>query len=1308
MTSRMLPIAFATLLLVSAVSFGQTPSNPQLPISAPRDRATFRPPPNKPKYAPDRILVRFRPETPKARSQAAHAAIAAQVIRSSKLVRGLDIVRLPEKMMVGTALRAYRKDPNVLYAEPDYIVHALENPSLPNDPGFPQMWNLHNTAQSGGTPGADIHALEAWSLTTGNPNVVVGVLDSGIDYNHEDLNANMFRNTADCNNNGIDDDGNGLIDDCYGIDTANGDSDPMDDNGHGTHVAGIIGAAGNNGVGVVGVNWQVKLLACKFLDATGSGYTSNAIACLDYMVGMKNRGVNIVATNNSWGGNAFSQALLDAIDVQRQKGILFVAAAGNSASDNDASPFFPASFFLPNIIAVAATDSSDLLASFSDFGRQSVHLGAPGVDILSTFPHGFFDSPYYRASGTSMAAPHVAGVAALLTAQNPTRDWRAIKNLILAGGDSNPSLAGTISGKRLNAFGALTCADQGVSSRLLPLSDEVAVAEGSQLTLAMLNIRCGSPAAGALDVIVQPGGTAIRLTDDGLGADQAADDGIFTGTWTMSVPGSYSLQFPNGDVVKAIVPLPYVYSNVPFAYRDVVGTNLNLGDFENASITPPFPIRFGGVAYSTIYISSSGAITLVPYDLPWRGGPWGLPTGFHPEYLYQVEQIIAPFWDYLLPQPGSPRNVFWDVLGTAPNRELVIEWRDLNHVSIAAASQDAAITFQVVFSENSDNILFNYRDVDFGPDWPDYNGGGDATIGLQVSWDFATQYGCCGYPSLSDSMSILWSQGQSTTPVINAASPPEMFAGSARSELGVYGSYFEPGAVVYWNGSPLRTEFSRNTELYAHFDSNNSPNPGTIPVYVLNPGGEKSNVIDYLIRSGSVPIPHIDSINPTSVVAGTKGLRLTVNGSGFLAKPGLSNHSVLEFGAITETDDCAWDCVFPETVVINDHLLIAAVPDYALASPIMRQVRVSNPDPIWEPSNFVDFDVSSPDGVTLTVRADTLTFNIGGGVVRDDQGKMACHVFDMWVGPVLCTAVYPVGTTVTVTATPDTGFDFMGWSLGCSGTGTCALSMDKDKQVSATFRESQSFSLDVSRVGLGAGTVRSNPDGIDCGTKCWASFASAAVVTLTATPAGGSTFLGWGGDCSGTGTCSVTMNANKNATAAFDVAPPFDFGPPPAPNAITAGQSAQFLIEMISQPGFAGTVSFICSSGVPQAAACAFNPPSVSFGAGNTRTTLTVTTTARNSAALGLSSVTIYACLLLPLILVTRAKRFRKWTVLISIGIMLAAIGTMVACGGGSAMTSQPPNPPNPSGTPAGTYALAITGTSGNVSRTQTVTLVVN
>ena len=264
-----------------------------------------------------------------------------------KHVDGLEVIKLPANVKVEEAIDAYEQDPNVLYAEPNYILHTTANPNIaltPNDPRFKDgsLWGL-----------TKINAPGAWNTTTGSSNVVVAVLDTGIDYTHPDLTANM----------GVDADGN------FGIDVANNDTDPMDDNEHGTHVSGTIGAVGNNGIGVVGVNWNVKLLACKFFDATGYGTTEGAIACLDYVKTMKDRGINIVATSNSWGGGDFSQALVDAIDAQRQDGILFITAAGNGnafgiGQNNDTTPFYPCDTFLPNVICVAATTSSDGKASF--------------------------------------------------------------------------------------------------------------------------------------------------------------------------------------------------------------------------------------------------------------------------------------------------------------------------------------------------------------------------------------------------------------------------------------------------------------------------------------------------------------------------------------------------------------------------------------------------------------------------------------------------------------------------------------------------------------------------------------------------------------------------------------------------------------------------------------------------------------------------------------------------------------------------------------------------------------------------------
>jgi subtilisin family serine protease len=310
------------------------------------------------------------------------------------------------------------------YIEPNYIVSAN---GAPNDSRYSALWGLNNTGQTGGTADIDIDAPEAWDLSTGNPEVVVGVVDTGVDYNHEDLAANMWHNPGEIPGNGIDDDGDGVVDDVYGYNAINPAAPPLDDNGHGSHCSGTIGGVGNNSRGVVGVNWNVKIMALKFLDSSGSGSTSDAISAIEYAVAMKNRGVNIKVLSNSWGGGGYSQALQDAIAAAENAGILFVAAAGNDASDNDAVPAYPANYQLDNIISVAAIDHNGNLASFSNFGASSVDLAAPGVGIISSIPN----NQYASYSGTSMATPHVSGVAALLAGREPNLTPSQLKTRLL-------------------------------------------------------------------------------------------------------------------------------------------------------------------------------------------------------------------------------------------------------------------------------------------------------------------------------------------------------------------------------------------------------------------------------------------------------------------------------------------------------------------------------------------------------------------------------------------------------------------------------------------------------------------------------------------------------------------------------------------------------------------------------------------------------------------------------------------------------------------------------------------------------------
>ncbi|MCX8104078.1 MAG: S8 family serine peptidase, partial [Candidatus Bipolaricaulota bacterium] len=630
-------------------------------------------PPLGPAAAPAELLVRFKTDASKTAINQVHAALGAHVLRTFQIVPNLQLVRVPSSMSLAEARASYEKDPTVLYAEPNYVYHLAQHVALtPDDERFAELWALHNTGQTGGTEDADIDAPEAWDLSTGSSSVVVATIDSGIDYTHPDLTNNMWRNTPDCNSNNIDDDGNGYKDDCHGVDMVNNDSDPKDDHNHGTHVAGIIGAKGNNAVGVVGVNWNVQIMACKFLNASGFGFTSDAIRCLEYVKLMKDRGVNIVATNNSWGGGGYSQALYDAITAHLSAGILFIAAAGNSGNNNDISSVYPASYYLPNVIAVAATDHNDNLASFttggSNYGAHTVHVGAPGKSILSTTRN----NTYSTFGGTSMAAPHVTGLAALLKAHNPSWDWIALRNLILSSGDALMSLQGkTVTERRINAYQALTCTDAPLFAVLRPIQTLLG---GAAMTIAVLNINCATP-AGALTVTINPIGTTLTLEDNGVAPDLAANDGIYSAAWIepCAVGNTFTLDFSNGESLTVEIAGSvgiYRCTTPPMSWRTFTGTMLNLSDDSSARINSPFPIKFGTAIYSSLYVGANGAISFHQMNFPHTNG--SLPNS-------SFTTLIAPFWDDLYPLPRSKHNVFWTVRGTAPNRELVIEWRNVWH-----------------------------------------------------------------------------------------------------------------------------------------------------------------------------------------------------------------------------------------------------------------------------------------------------------------------------------------------------------------------------------------------------------------------------------------------------------------------------------------------------------------------------------------------------------------------------------------------------------------------------------------------------
>ncbi|HLZ54622.1 MAG TPA: PKD domain-containing protein, partial [Verrucomicrobiae bacterium] len=394
-------------------------------------------------YASDRILVK---PLAGVKLSGLNLSLGVSVLNVFPTLGNLQVIKVPPLMTSSTLIALYQQSGLVQYAEHDFYVHALASP---NDFYYQQgnLWGLHNYGQFGGRTNADIDAPDAWNVQHDASNIIVAVVDTGVYYTHEDLAGNMWHNPQENQD--------GYTNDLYGINvTTNGlgNGNPLDDYGHGTHVAGTIGAVGNNTVGVVGVAWHVQIMACKFLDSTGNGTIDGAIQCLQFA---QSHGANVV--NASWGSTGFtSQALHDAIASLRNAGIMFVAACGNSGADNDTTPLYPASYSdLDNVIAVAATDSSDQLPVWSDYGATNVDLATPGQEIYSCWNGS--NSDYQFDDGTSMASAMTAGAIAVMEAHFPNENYQQIKQQVLANVDPLPSLQGKcISGGRLNLYKALT------------------------------------------------------------------------------------------------------------------------------------------------------------------------------------------------------------------------------------------------------------------------------------------------------------------------------------------------------------------------------------------------------------------------------------------------------------------------------------------------------------------------------------------------------------------------------------------------------------------------------------------------------------------------------------------------------------------------------------------------------------------------------------------------------------------------------------------------------------------------------------
>jgi subtilisin family serine protease len=619
---------------------------------------------------PTRILAKFKDTVVVPSSTGALDTLGSRVEWEYRLVPGLTI--LEESSQPGVAsvpatdesavrirllnrINTLKASGLFEYVEPDYIVR----PALtPDDQSFVTgtLWGLQNLGQNGGVPGADIAAPAAWDLTTGSTNVIVAVIDTGVRYTHYDLTNQMWINPGEIPGNGIDEDGNGYIDDIHGINAINDTGNPLDDDNHGTHVAGTIGAAANDGNRMVGVAWNVRIMALKFLGPQG-GSTADAIKCVDYAVA---QGARVL--NNSWGGGGYSQALFNAIESARNAGVLFVAAAGNYSIDNDQNPFYPASYPNDNIISVAAMNRFDTLADFSHYGLTTVDLGAPGVSIYSTTAGA--DADYQTFDGTSMAAPHVSGVAALILSLYPSADLSEITGRLLGGVVPVPSLSGrTVTGGRVNAYNSLTLSGTGILQATVdPPSGSILLSSSVQPIVIRVTDVFGVNNATVTGEVI--GVTNLVFANDGQPPDAIANDNLYSADFHVPAStGSVTMTFTATAPDKFGVTNEVFYTILPPPPND---------HFTNATKVP---------AAGTTYLANNRFATLEAGE---------------PQHAGVANVAASLWWSW---SPANNTNVFIDTTGSSVDTVLAVYTGNaLNNLQLVAATNDIGMRRQAYLS----------------------------------------------------------------------------------------------------------------------------------------------------------------------------------------------------------------------------------------------------------------------------------------------------------------------------------------------------------------------------------------------------------------------------------------------------------------------------------------------------------------------------------------------------------------------------------------------------------------------------------
>ena len=716
------PIALSLALLVASIPAPAAQSaSPPIPAAVAAALST--------PHVPGEIIIRFVDNLSEEERKEALATGNLTELEDYAEINAKLVETDPED--IEWVLAELSLDPRVAYAEPNFLM-SLD--AIPSDPEYTLQWSLDNNGQivdgNAGYIDADIDAPEAWEVTTGSPDVVIAIIDSGVAFTHPEFGGNdrnnpvMWTNPGEmcpgCSSDGLDNDGNGYIDDWRGWDYVGKDDSPRDDNGHGSHVAGILGARANNGQGGAGIAYDATIMALKAFGPGGTGDTDDAVEAVIYAA---NHGADVI--NASWGGIAPSLALQDSIDYAGEHGTLFVAAGGNDGFDTDLIGHFPSALDLNNLISVGATNNRDELSEFSNYGLKTVDLGAPGEDVYSAWVPEGVTLPYRYASGTSMAAPHVAGVAALIKAQFPDATPLGIKNLIFNTADRKPSLDGLVStGARLNAANAVTCRNEPQVWIDRPVPGFAAV-PGEPVELRVLASNCAVP--DGVTVTASSQGVEIELTAQG--------SGLYTGTMVPNAAGQITIaaQAQLGDLVDSHQVtgesvLNYRFQNDAFNWLDATGgTELTFGrerDFQvDAAIG--FPFTFYNRTFEELSIGENGLVGF---------GGTNLSTPFNQEIpdVFAPNGFIGAYWDNLDLEDGG--EIWYDTLGDAPNRQFVVSWIDIPHsaqtsgVTFGSGPYDG-ITFQIILEETSNDILFQYLDADFNLLSVDY--GVQATVGVE-------------------------------------------------------------------------------------------------------------------------------------------------------------------------------------------------------------------------------------------------------------------------------------------------------------------------------------------------------------------------------------------------------------------------------------------------------------------------------------------------------------------------------------------------------------------------------------------------